>query len=106
MLHIFFCYVFLACEQVSLREVVEKIREVAPGTFLHLSRDEIVTWARNRIIHTFMSETAVIYTDFAAQIKHRADVKGTCEAEFSSNLDIDSAAQPVHEVRRAKRWRP
>ena len=88
MLHIFFCCVFLACEQASLWEVVEKICEVAPGTFRHLSRDEIVTWARNRIIHTFTSETAVIYTDFAAQIKHRADVKGTCEAEFSSNLDV------------------
>jgi hypothetical protein len=29
-----------------------------------------------------------MFTEFAAQIKHRADVKGTCEAEFSSNLDV------------------
>ena len=85
---IFFCCVFLACEQASLREVVEKIREVAPGTFRHLSRDEIVTWARNRIIHKSACETAVIYTDFAAQIKHWANVKATYEADFSSNLDV------------------
>ena len=75
-------------EQGSLRQIAEKIRLVAPSTFRHLSRDEIVTWARNRILHTFTHETAVVYTDFAAQIKHRADVKGTCEAEFSSNLDV------------------
>ena len=42
----------------------------------------------NKIIHSFDTSTAVIYTDFAAQIKHRADSKGTCEAEFSSNLDV------------------
>ena len=72
----------------TMEELVEKIKLAAPSTFRHLSREEIVKWARNKSIHSFDTSTAVIYTDFAAQIKHRAGVKGTCEAEFSSNLDV------------------
>ena len=72
----------------SLHTSVDKIRLVAPSTFIHLSREEIVEWARNKIVHSFKKNTAVMFTEFAAQIKHRADVKGNCEAEISSNLDV------------------